>query len=62
MKKASELYELSHLELLLLELFNRMDDNEQKEKLTGFIGYLMGRGIISENESFKYLKEIKGKD
>lgn len=62
MKKASELYELSRLELLLLELFNRMDDDEQKQKFTGFIGYLMGRGILSEDESFEYLKEIKGKD
>lgn len=62
MKKASDLYELSRRELLLLELFNRMDDDEQRQKLTGFIGYLMGRGILSEDESFEYLKEIKGKD
>ena len=62
MKKASDLYELSRRELLLLELFNRMDDDEQKQKLTGFIDYLMGRGILSEDESFEYLKEIKGKD
>ena len=62
MKKASDLYELSRRELLLLELFNRIDDDEQKQKLTGFIGYLMGRGILSEDESFEYLKEIKGKD
>ena len=62
MKKASDLYELSRRELLLLELFNRMDDDEQKQKLTGFIGYLMGRGILLEDESFEYLKEIKGKD
>ena len=62
MKKASDLYELSRRELLLLELFNRMDDDEQKQKLAGFIGYLMGRGILSEDESFEYLKEIKGKD
>ena len=62
MKKASDLYELSRRELLLLELFNRMDDDEQKQKLPGFIGYLMGRGILSEDESFEYLKEIKGKD
>ena len=46
MRKASELYELSRREVLLLELFNHMDDTEQIQKLCGLAGYLVGRGII----------------
>ncbi len=59
MRKASELYELSRREILLLELFNRMDDTEQIQKLCGLAGYLVGRGIISTEESLKYMQEIK---
>lgn len=59
MKKASELYELDRRELLLLELFNRMNDKEQIQKLCGLAGYLMGGGILSENEALEYLNEIK---
>lgn len=59
MRKASELYELSRREILLLELFNRMDDTEQAQKLCGLAGYLVGRGIISTEESLEYMQEIK---
>lgn len=59
MRKASELYELSRREILLLELFNRMDDTEQTQKLCGLAGYLVGRGIISTEESLEYMQEIK---
>lgn len=31
MRKASDLYELNQREQILLELFNRMDTNDQKE-------------------------------
>lgn len=59
MKKASELYELSRREIILLELFNRMDDADQIQKLCGLTGYLVGRGIISTEESLEYMQEIK---
>lgn len=62
MRKASDLHELNQREQILLELFNRMDTNDQKGKLCVFIGYLCGRGIISEEESVKYLKSVKQKD
>lgn len=59
MKKASELYELSRREIILLELFNHMDDADQVQKLCGLAGYLVGRGIISTDESLEYMQEIK---
>ena len=59
MRKASELYELSRREVLLLELFNHMDDTEQIQKLCGLAGYLVGRGIISTEKSLEYMQEIK---
>lgn len=59
MRKASELYELSRREIILLELFNRMDDTGQIQKLCGLTGYLVGRGIISTEKSLEYMQEIE---
>ena len=56
MKKASELYSLTRRELILLEMFNMLDDEEQVQR---FSGYLLGRKILSEDDSMKYLREIK---
>lgn len=59
MKKATELYALNPREIMLLELFELMNDNEQREKMYGLVGFLMGRGILSETDALKYYKELK---
>lgn len=59
MKKASELYSLTRRELILLEMFNMLDDEEQVQRLCSLFGYLLGRKILSEDDSMKYLREIK---
>ena len=59
LKKITELYALNSREIILLELFNLMDDTEQIDKLCGLSGYLGGRGILSSEESKKYLNKIK---
>lgn len=59
MKKATELYALNPREIMLLELFELMNDNEQLEKICGLVGFLMGRGILSETDALKYYKELK---
>lgn len=59
MKKATELYTLNPREIMLLELFELMNDNEQREKMCGLVGFLMGRGILSETDALKYYKELK---
>ena len=59
MKKASELYSLTRRELILLEMFNMLDDEEQVQRLCSLSGYLLGRKILSEDDSMKYLREIK---
>ena len=51
LKKITELYTLNSREIILLELFNLMDDTEQIDKLCGLSGYLGGRGILSSEES-----------
>lgn len=45
MKKASELYSLTRRELILLEMFNMLDDEEQVQRLCSLSGYLLGRTI-----------------
>ena len=62
MKKASELYSLTRRELILLEMFNMLDDEEQVQRLCSLSGYLLGRKILSEDDSMKYLREIKKTD
>lgn len=62
MKKASDLYSLTRRELILLEMFNMLDDEEQVQRLCSLSGYLLGRKIISEDDSMKYLREIKKTD
>lgn len=59
MKKASDLYSLTRRELILLEMFNMLDDDEQVQRLCSLSGYLLGRKILSEDDSMKYLREIK---
>ena len=59
MKKASELYSLTRRELILLEMFNMLDDEEQVQRLCSLSGYLLGSKILSEDDSMKYLSEIK---
>ena len=59
MKKASDLYSLTRRELILLEMFNMLDDKEQVHRLCSLSGYLLGRKILSEDDSMKYLREIK---
>lgn len=59
MKKATELYALNPRELMLLELFELMNDDEQREKMCGLVGFLLGRGILSETDALKYYKELK---
>jgi hypothetical protein len=59
MKKASDLYSLTRRELILLEMFNMLDDEEQVQRLCSLSGYLLGRKILSEDNSMKYLCEIK---
>ena len=59
MKKASDLYSLTRRELILLEMFNMLDDEEQVQRLCNLSGYLLGRKILSEDDSMKYLYEIK---
>lgn len=59
LKKVTELYTLTSCEVILLELFNLMDDAEQIDKLCSLSGYLGGRGILSLEESKKYLMKIK---
>lgn len=59
MKKATELYALSPCEVILLELFNHLDNEEQINKLCGLSGYLGGRGVLSWEESKEYLMKIK---
>ena len=59
MKKASDLYSLTRRELILLEMFNMLDDEEQVQRLCSLSGYLLGRKILSEDDSMKYLREIK---
>lgn len=59
MKKASELYSLTRRELILLEMFNMLDDEEQVQRLCSLSGYLLRRKILSEDDSMKYLREIK---
>ena len=44
---------------LLLEMFNMLDDEEQVQRLCSLSGYLLGRKILSEDDSMKYLREIK---
>ena len=56
MKKASELYSLTRRELILLEMFNMLDDEEQVQRLCSLSGYLLGRKILSEDDSMKYQK------
>lgn len=62
MKKASDLYSLTRRELILLEMFNMLDDEEQVQRLCSLSGYLLGRKILSEDDSMKYLREIKKTD
>ena len=62
MKKASELYSLTRRELILLEMFNMLDDEEQVQRLCSLSGYLLGRKILSEDDSMKYLREKKKTD
>ena len=59
MKKASDLYSLTRRELILLEMFNMLDDEEQVQRLCSLSGYLLGRKILSEDDLMKYLREIK---
>ena len=59
MKKASELYSLTRRELILLEMFNMLDGEEQVQRLCSLSGYSLGRKILSEDDSMKYLREIK---
>ena len=59
MKKASELYSLTRRELILLEMFNMLDDEEQVQRLCSLSGYLLGRKFLSEDDSRKYVREIK---
>lgn len=59
MKKASDLYSLTRRELILLEMFNMLDDEEQVQRLCSLSGHLLGRKILSEDDSMKYLREIK---
>lgn len=59
MKKATELYMLNPREIILLELFELMNDDEQREKMCSLVGYLLGRGILSETDVLKYYKELK---
>lgn len=59
MKKASDLYSLTRRELILLEMFDMLDDEEQVHRLCSLSGYLLGRKILSEDDSMKYLREIK---
>lgn len=59
MKKASDLYSLTRRELILLEMFNMLDDEEQVQRLCSLSDYLLGRKILSEDDSMKYLREIK---
>ena len=59
MKKASDLYSLTRRELILLEMFNMLDDEEQVQRLCSLSGYWLGRKILSEDDSMKYLREIK---
>ena len=61
MKKASDLYSLTRRELILLEMFNMLDDEEQVQRLCSLSGYLLGRKILSEDDSMKSLREIKKK-
>ena len=53
MKKASDLYSLTRRELIML------DDEDQVQRLCSLSGYLLGRKILSEDDSMKYLREIK---
>ena len=39
MKKASDLYSLTRRELILLEMFNMLDDEEQVQRLCSLSGY-----------------------
>lgn len=41
MKKASDLYSLTRRELILLEMFNMLDDEEQVQRLCSLSGYLL---------------------
>lgn len=50
MKKASDLYSLTRRELILLEMFNMLDDEEQVQRLCSLSGYLLGRKILSEDD------------
>ena len=59
MKKASDLYSLTRRELILLEMFNMLDDEEPVQRLCSLSGDLLGRKILSEDDSMKYLREIK---
>ncbi len=43
----------------MLEMFNMLDDEEQVQRLCSLSGYLLGRKILSEDDSMKYLREIK---
>ena len=61
MKKASDLYSLTRRELILLEMFNMLDDEEQVQRLCSLSGYLLGRKILSEDDSMKYLRETKNR-
>jgi hypothetical protein len=36
-----------------------LDDEEQVQRLCSLSGYLLGRKILSEDDSMKYLREIK---
>lgn len=58
LKKATEFYSLSSREVILLELFNLLDDAEQIDKLCSLSGYLGGRGILSLEDSKNYLTRI----
>ena len=59
MKKITELYALNSREIILLELFNLMDNTEPIDKLCGLSGYLGCRCILSSEESKKYLNKIR---
>ena len=39
-----------------------LDDEEQVQRLCSLSGYLLGRKILSEDDSMKYLREIKKTD
>lgn len=60
LKKITELYALNSRKIILLGLFNLMDNNtEQIDKLCGLSGYLGCRWILSSEESKKYLNKIR---